>query len=317
VLADVKAGIDANGNIVAYSSTAFGHPYVPYSGTGSNEMALELTGMLPNPSSIGLGSVDTSQARYTIPNFLVLAKSLPPLNSGWLMASYLRRPLGPQNNFIAEQMIDELAHAAGMDPVAFRLQNLNPNLTLATQTGLRTIAVLKKLAEIANWTPRLAASQLSSANVVTGRGVAITGNQGVIAEISVNKKTGKIVPVHMYAVQDPGLAINPASIANQMSGNQVMASSRALFEQVSFNRTRVTSLDWVTYPIMRFTDAPKVTTAIVDRPDMPSSGAGEATQEPVAGAIANAFFDATGVRIRQAPMTPARVRAVLRAAGAA
>ena len=279
-------------------------------------MALELTGVLPAPSSIGLGSVDTSQTRYNIPNLRQLGKSLPPLNSGWLMASYLRRPMGPQNNFIQEQMIDELAHAAGMDPIAFRMQNLNATLNATTtQTGSRTIAVLQAMAKLANWTPRPAASQLSDANIVTGRGVAITGPQGVIAEIQVNKQTGKITATQMYAVQDPGLTINPASIENQMSGNQIMAASRALVEEVTFSKTRVTSLDFVGYPIMRFKDTPMVSTAIVNRPDMPSSGAGELVQEQPAAAIANAFFDATGVRIREAPMTPGRVRAVLKAAG--
>src|SRR5262249_49943395 len=114
-----------------------------------------------------------------------------------------------------------------------------------------------------------------------------------------------------------GLAINPASIENQMMGNQVMATSRALVEQVTFNKSRVTSLDWVSYPLLRFKDAPNVTAVVISRPDMPASGAGEATQEQPAAALANAFFDATGVRIRQAPMSPAHVRAVLKAAGAA
>ena len=203
-----------------------------------------------------------------------------------------------------------------MDPIAFRMQNLNATLNATTtRTGSRMIAVLQAMAKLANWTPRPAASQLSDANIVTGRGVAITGPQGVIAEIQVNKQTGKITATQMYAVQDPGLTINPASIENQMSGNQIMAASRALVEEVTFSKTRVTSLDFVGYPIMRFKDTPMVSTAIVNRPDMPSSGAGGLVEEQPAAAIANAFFDATGVRIREAPMTPGRVRAVLKAAG--
>jgi nicotinate dehydrogenase subunit B len=314
VLADVRAGIDSAGNIVAYEHTAFGHPQVPYSGTGAGETSLELTGV-PIPA-IGQGSVDTAQAtRYTIPNFRVTGKSVPSLK-GYLMTSFLRRPNQPQNMFMSEQMIDALAYAANMDPIAFRMQNLNVGLNASTtQTGARTQTVLQTLAQIANWQPRPAASQLAKDNVVTGRGVAITGVQGVIADIQVNKKTGKITATHMYAVQDPGLVINPASVENQMSGNQIMATSRAIVEGVAFTKTRVTSLDWVTYPILRFKDSPAVTTVVINRSDQVATGAGEATQEQPPAAIANAFFDATGVRLYEYPMTPARVRIALQAAG--
>src|SRR5437868_11250968 len=120
------------------------------------------------------------------------------------MTSHLRKPNGPQNMFVSEQTIDDLAHAAGMDPIAFRLQNLNATLNATTtQTGARTVTVLNTLAQLAKWQPRPAASQLSQADVVTGRGVAITGQQGLIAEVEVNKKTGKLRVTHIYVVQDP------------------------------------------------------------------------------------------------------------------
>ena len=114
---------------------------------------------------------------------------------------------------------------------------------------------------------------------------------------------------------DAGLSINPALVENQMTGAGVQAVSRALHETVTFNTTRVTSLDWVTYPILRFKDTPKVTTVVVQRKEQVPLGAGESGHPGIAPAIANAFFDATGVRIREAPMTPVRVRHVLRAAG--
>jgi CO/xanthine dehydrogenase Mo-binding subunit len=316
VVADIRAGIDAKGNIVAYDSIAFGHPQVPYAGTGANETSAELAGLARGPIGTGNVGVDAG-TRYTIPNFRVIGKSVPSLN-GYLMTSYLRRPNGPQNMFMSEQTVDELAHMANMDPIAFRLQNLNAGLNAATtQTGARTVTVLNTLAQLAKWQPRVAASQLSKGDVMTGRGVAITGQQGLIAEVEVNKKTGKLKVTHMYVVQEPGLVVNPASAENQLIGNMVMGASRAVVEAVKFSKVRVTSTDWVTYPILRFKDSPKVTTAMISRTDQPPSGVGEATHETVPAAIANAFFDATGVRIREYPMSPPVVRATLKAAGVA
>ena len=130
-----------------------------------------------------------------------------------------------------------------------------------------------------------------------------------------NKKTGKILVKHIYAAQDSGLIVNPAGVENQIVGQVVMNTSRALLEQVRFNTKRQTSLDWVTYPILRFKDAPKVTPIVINRPEIPMAGGGDHVMEHVPAAIANAFFDATGVRIREVPMTPARVRAALAARG--
>jgi CO/xanthine dehydrogenase Mo-binding subunit len=119
----------------------------------------------------------------------------------------------------------------------------------------------------------------------------------VVADIEVNKKTGTIIVKHSYAAMDVGLAVNPDLVANQIVGQQVMAASRALLEQVRFTRKSVTSLDWVSYPILRFQDAPKVTPIVVQRKDLPSEGAGEESQSALVAAVANAFFDATGVRL--------------------
>jgi CO/xanthine dehydrogenase Mo-binding subunit len=183
----------------------------------------------------------------------------------------------------------------------------------------RYLGVMSAVAEAANWQPRLAASNLSNATVVTGRGISAVPHAGttaaVVAEIEVNKKTGKIVVKHLYISQDAGLTVSPANANDQMIGGAIQATSRALHEQVNFDTGRVTSSDWVTYPILRFKDAPKVTPIVVQRPDKLAGGAGEVPMPSVVGAIANAFFDATGVRIRVAPMTPPRVRGVLDAAG--
>jgi len=221
----------------------------------------------------------------------------------------MRAPGANSALFASEQVIDELAHAANMDPLQFRLKNVNDP---------RWTAILNAVGAAAKWQPKVAASKLASANVVRGRGVAIGGyvgtRAGVVADIDVNKKTGKITVKHLYSSQDAGLTINPASVENQMAGGMVQMASRTLYEELKIGKKGVTGLDWVSYPIMRFKTSPAVTTVVVQRSDQPSTGSGEPASAPVAAAIANAFFDATGVRIRSVPMTPAVVRAVLAAA---
>jgi CO/xanthine dehydrogenase Mo-binding subunit len=131
----------------------------------------------------------------------------------------------------------------------------------------------------------------------------------------VNKTTGKIRVKHVYAAVAPGLVINPARVADQVIGTAVMGTSQALMEEVTFNRSNVTSLDWVTYPSLRFKDHPNVTPIVIQQLDAVPGGAGEEPISALFPAIANAFFDATGVRIRQVPMKPAVVRDVLTRAG--
>ena len=265
-----------------------------------------------HPSSPSPGAPNPSQ--YQVPAVRGLAKTMPIIKSGYPKTSYLRSPRSTGNAFAQEQIIDELAYAAGMDPVAFRKQNV------LQASADRLLAVLNAAAQAANWQPRVAASNLSDETVVTGRGVALQpSSSGVaaIAEIEVNKKTGKILPKHLYVAIDAGLAVNPDGVKNQVIGASVQATSWTLVEQVVYDTKRVTSLDWVTYPIIRFKDAPKVTPIVIQRPAEVATGAGEEAQPAVVGALANAFFDATGVRLRDAPMTPGRVRGVLNAAGAA
>jgi CO/xanthine dehydrogenase Mo-binding subunit len=180
--------------------------------------------------------------------------------------------------------------------------------------------VLQAVAKAANWQPRVPGQNVPTGNVVRGSGIAM-GTHGaspaaVVAEIEVNKKTGKIVAKHMYAGQDSGFVVNPGLVENQMSGNLIMGTSRALHEQVIFDKERISSVDWSTYPLLRFKDHPNVTTVIVNRPDKPSTGSGEPPQVAVGSAIANAFYHATGVRLHESPMTPGRVRAALAAAKA-
>jgi CO/xanthine dehydrogenase Mo-binding subunit len=303
---DLRAGIDAKGNIVGYDFGTWTHGWM------SVESSAELSG-IPLPASTRPGSADTSNSAsfYAIPNRRVIGRDVG-MQNGFMKGTYLRGPNAPQTLFASEQVIDQLAYEAKLDPVAFRTQNL--------PDGSRWQGVLDALAKAANWQPKVAGTGRGSGNVVTGRGIALGGfantQAGVAADIEVNKKTGKIVVKHLYAAQDAGLTVNPALVENQMSGCLVQGCSRALLEEVRFNKVRSTSLDWNSYPILRFKDSPNVTTVVVQRINEPSTGSGEPSTVAVAAAIGNAFFDATGVRLHSVPMSPARVRAALAAAKA-
>jgi nicotinate dehydrogenase subunit B len=310
-LMDLRGSVDAKGNIVAFDYTGFSSPLV---GTRTPQQLLGLPFI-----NLGRGQVDDSASgqQYEIPNRRLTGKTLPLLGN-YFKTSQLRSTSQPMN-FGTEIFMDELAYAAGMDPIAFRRQNVSKTYTD------RLLGVLNALAQAANWQPRVAASNLSRDTVVSGRGIAVSPRgssplisfAGAIADIEVNKKTGKIVVKHVYAAQDQGLAVAPAQIENQIVGQVVQATSHGLLEMVRFDTTRVTSLDWVSYPILRFKDSPKVTPIVVQRTDQVMSGAGDYVGAQVPNAIANAFFDATGVRIREAPMTPARVHGLLKAASVA
>ncbi|MGZ4390246.1 MAG: molybdopterin cofactor-binding domain-containing protein, partial [Gaiellaceae bacterium] len=298
-----RAAVDSGGKIVAYDYAARMVPYF------SVETSDETAGTPAPPGGLVFAEYSNMAGQYEVANRKVTTKGLP-LTKGYFKTTFLRAPSAPQALFASEQVIDELAYAAGIDPVAFRRLNIS-------KSDDRWIGVLNAVAQAANWQERVANSVKQSGTVVTGRGIALGGfansPTGVIAEIEVNLKTGKITAKHVYGAQDAGLAINPALVENQMEGSMVQGVSRALLEEVKFDKRRVTSLDWATYPALRFKDAPKITPVVVQRMDKPSTGSGEPTLAPVAAAIANAFFDATGVRVRQAPMTPGVVRAALKA----
>jgi CO/xanthine dehydrogenase Mo-binding subunit len=311
-MVDLKGGVDANGNIVALDYTGFQIPAM------STDPTSQHVGIPVDTSATGSADTTNSGTQYNIPNRRVTGKSLPLANN-YFKTSTLRAPQAPQTCFASEQLIDELAYAAKMDPYLFRLQNITSAQVNDGHDQWKDVLV--DVADLSGWknATRVANSIEQTGNIRTGRGIALGsygGSQaGVVAEISVNMATGKIAVGHAYSSQVSGMTVAPEQSENQMVGNMVMGSSRALLEEVVFNTERTTSLDWVSYPILRFKDSPRVTYRIVQRTDLASTGAGEPPMAPIAAAIANAFFDATGVRLREAPMTPARVRATLKAAG--
>ncbi len=302
-LAEVRAAIDADGKITAYTYDGWQH------GWHINETSTELAMQTP-PAERSTGSFSiivnrmSTGSMYRVPNRRVVSHAVPMV--GLLKGSPLRSPLDMALSFASEQTIDELAHAAKMDPLEFRRKNIGDT---------RWLGVLDAAAKAAGWTPRPAASRLSDANVVTGRGIAIGTHHvsygAAVAEIEVNKRTGTIIAKHLYGALDCGLTVNPALVENQIIGMMIQATSRMLKEEVAFDKNGVTSVDWVSYPVLRFAEHPNCTPVVVQRIEEPSSGAGEEVMGAAGAAIANALFDATGVRLRQYPLTPERVRAAL------
>jgi nicotinate dehydrogenase subunit B len=348
-LMDIRGAVDAKGNLLATDYTAYSIPFYVtdpttqqagrFNAVAARGSALEVEVPPTNsnaviPTDTDADTDDGTGTQYSLPHRRVTTKILPA--DRFFKCSFLRGPLGPQSVFGYEQMIDELAYAANMDPYQFRLQNIASNAFEAPRglpfTWDRWKKVLIEAARLADWQPRVAASNLSNENIVTGRGLALGGyaetKAAIVADIELNKKTGKILVKHVYGAQDTGLTVYPGGVENQADGSIVQGASRALFEEVTFNKKRVTSYDFFFYPIMRIKDTPTITYSIIQRTDIPSidsgtvaangvlaTGSGEAPTVPMAAAIGNAVFDATGVRIREAPMTAGRVRATLAAGG--
>jgi CO/xanthine dehydrogenase Mo-binding subunit len=302
-IGEVRAAADAAGKIVAYQ----------YDGWQHNRSGVETSAQLAlgTPAVAWPGSMAqqvsplTCGGQYDIPNLRLVNHEVPAL--AYLKAAWLRSPLDLSLAFASEQAIDQLAYLAKMDPYEFRQRNI---------TDARWRGVLDAAAQAAQWKPRRAASNLSSAKIASGRGIGLGTHLaswgGAVAEVEVNKETGRVAVKHLYGAIDAGLVVNPGIVENQIRGQLVQTASRMLMEEVTFNATNVTSLDWNSYPIIRFAECPEVTPVVVQRLDQKSSGAGEEVMAAAAAAIANAFFDATGARMEEFPFTPPRVLAALR-----
>jgi CO/xanthine dehydrogenase Mo-binding subunit len=314
-LADLRAAADANGKLVAFEYNAWNH-----SGGGMDTAMQLALGSPPAANAAGgfsaLFQVHLSQTdMYDVQNRLIVNHRVA--GGGYLRTGALRSPMDPSVFFAQEGMMDELACAARLDPYEFRKRNISHP---------RWLGVLKAATDAAKWTPRVAASKLSRSRVVTGRGIGLGThhlpmNQGdrityaaAVVDIEVDKGNGIVLAKHVYGAMDCGLAINPGIVESQIVGMAVHGASLALKEEVQFNRTNVTSLDWNTYQTLRFREHPDVTPIVVQQLHEKSSGAGEEVLPAVVAAIGNAFFDATGVRMREYPLTPRRVLAALKSA---
>jgi CO/xanthine dehydrogenase Mo-binding subunit len=225
-----------------------------------------------------------------------------------LRPSNIRAPGKVANSLAVEGFVDELAAAAAIDPVDMRLRSL---------TDPRGVEVLKRAAAMMNWQARPSPAPAAGGTVARGRGIAYVHykqQENYVAmgmEVAVDRASGKVRVERVVCAHDCGQMINPDGVKAQVEGCIIQTLSRALYEEVKFDRSRVTSTDWLSYPIMRFPDVPKLDIALIDRPAEQPLGAGEAASAPVAAALANAIFDATGARVRTAPFTPERVKAAL------
>jgi len=305
-LMDVKGGLRADGSVAGYDFAT------RYPSNGAPTLALLLTGTVaPVPAVFEMGD-RTAIPPYDYDNLRVVAHDMPPI----VRASWLRGVSALPNTFAHESYIDELAAEAGVDPIEYRLRYLKDK---------RAVDLVNAVAERAGWTPHPHRQEpVTEGDIVRGRGFAYAlyvhskfpgygaAWSAWIADVAVNKATGDVSVTRVVAGQDSGLMINPEGVRHQIHGNVIQSTSRALMEEVSFDRNAVTSREWGAYPIITFPDIPEIDVLMLPRQDQPPLGVGESASVPSAAAIANAIFDATGVRFREPPFTPERILRGLR-----
>jgi nicotinate dehydrogenase subunit B len=304
----VRAALDAAGNVIAYDflSKAFSRVDVDTNGSKPYDtLAGQLLGV-DLKSGDGFGIPAES---YGFANKRTGWEVIPPLldRASPLRTSHLRDPVGPHIHFASESFMDEVAAALDMDPIEFRLRYVKDP---------RDVAVIKAAAEKAGWQTRHSPRRDQTGDNVSGRGLAYAQRNGtrvaMIAEVDIHRRNGKIWVRKFTVAHDCGRIINPDGLRMTIEGNVVQGISRTLWEEVKFNNSNVTSVDWLSYPILDMTEAPdQIDVVLINHPEIAPSGAGEPSSRPVAAAIANAVFDATGVRIRRVPFSPDNVKSAL------
>ncbi len=303
-LLDISATISADGRILDWRTdmwiprTTKGMPNIPL-------LAPEAAG-IDHISGLNPGLVSQNgDPPYAADSIQVVAHWL---NHTPLRPAPIRSPGKPANCFAVESFVDELAAAAGADPVDFRLRGL---------TDPRAIDVIKRVAALVQWQPRPAPGNETKAGVARGRGISFVHykhSEAYVAmamEVAVERASGQIKVERVACAQDCGQIINPDGARGQVEGSILQTLSRVLMEEVMFDRERVVSVDWSSYPIMRFTDMPKLEIVLIDRPKEKPVGSGEAACSAVGAALGNAVFDATGVRLRTVPFTLERVKTAM------
>ena len=306
-LMQVNGGLNADGTVAAYDFQT------SYPSNASPTLALLLTRTIePVVQAFEMGD-RTARPPYDYANLRVAVNDMAPM----VRASWLRGVSALPNSFAHESYIDELATAAGVDPVEFRLRYLQDP---------RAAELLKATADKAGWQPHTTPkNQASEGEILNGQGVGYARYNhskwpgfgaawaAWVADVEVNRRTGEVHVRRVVVGHDAGTLINPAGVQHQIHGNVVQTTSRALLEEVKFNPKTgtVANLEWGSYPILNFRDVPVIDIVTMPRPGEPPLGAGESSSVPGTAAIANAIFDATGVRFRQPPFTPEVVLAGL------
>ena len=327
---DEKAGLDAHGNIIAWDHEAWSpvlgnRPVYSFPG---NVITGFLAGFQPEefrPRSPAPEPTNFSNNSNAVPSYVVGHVGGADHGAGTIKSERallhnvvspfwtgpLRSPQRLQNTFAHESFMDELAARAKADPVEFRLRHLSDQ---------RMVDVVKAAAKQANWDSRTSPKPrvASASGIATGRGISCVAYEGdngfsaMVAEVEVDLATGKLTVNRIVVSVDAGPISNPDGLRNQCEGGALQGMSRALGEEVTWDDHTVTSIDWKTYHSLPLGFAvPKLEVVLLNRPDMPATGAGETAITVVAGALGNAIFDATGARIRQVPFTPERIKAAL------
>jgi nicotinate dehydrogenase subunit B len=301
----VQAGLDEQGNITAWDYHVYSFSHIARARFAGQLIASQLINRQPFPDGrFSLGAERNAPTNYRFQRQRVTVHFLShtPLRS-----SAMRSLGGAENTFANESFMDELAAAVGEDPLQFRLRYLDDP---------RAIDVLHAAAEKADWEAR-PSPRLGQGDVLEGRGLAFVRYENeealvaCIAEVEVERNTGVVRAKRIVVAQDCGLIINPDGVENQIEGNVIQSLSRTLKEEVQFDEYRIKSVDWDTYPILKFSEVPEVEVVLLNRPDQPALGVGEPSTCTTAAAVANAIFDATGARLRQIPFTPERVKAAM------
>jgi len=323
----IKGGLDAAGNLVAldYNARAADYNHVGYNEHDTVLIAQLMGIRRAKPAE---GSAANPSEMYAIPHRRMATHvvSLPLVWETPLRTGNLRDPNGPQSTFASESFIDELAAAAKADPMEFRMKLLTAS---TTEDGgfrrARSIAALKAVADAYGWDHRSSPKPRGAGEILTGRGMAYAfRGQTVVAEIAeveVNRRTGHVWVKRLVCAHDCGLVINPESLRHTIECAMLHSLSRTLHEEVQFDTEKVTSVDWNSHPTLTHADAPeKIDVVLVNgdpnpnRSDLPPYGAGEAACKPLLAAVANAIYDATGVRLRRIPFRAPRVLTALKAA---
>jgi CO/xanthine dehydrogenase Mo-binding subunit len=304
-----KVGLDATGKIIAYEniSKAFSRQNVATNeGRAADVLAGHLLGVPLKPEQI----FEIPVASYTFEHQRRGWEIVPPLmdRASPMRTTHLRDPYGPPILFGSESFMDEVAAATHVDPVDFRLHYL---------THPRDREAVRIAAEHFGWDKRPSPrNDQKDADVAVGRGIAFrrhfTTFIGLVAEVRVHRKTGVIEPIRYVCAHDVGLIVNPDTLHHVIDRQLVYGTSRTFFEELKFDENRVTSVDWLSYPVL-FADfpLPKIDIVLINRPEEAPSGAAEMALGLVPAAVGNAVFDATGVRLRRVPFTPERVKAAL------
>lgn len=302
---EVLGWLDAQGNVVAWDYHVWSASHTNRPRVANQLITAQLLTRQPAPPSrFSFGAERNAPTNYAFPTQRV---TVHYVSNSFLHVSSFRTLGGMQNTFANESFMDELATAAGVDPLEYRLRYL---------TEPREREVLEAAARKANWESR-PSPRKDIGSVAEGLGLAFAryeNDQAIvacIAEVQVERASGIVHVKRIVVAHDCGLIINPDGVKNQIEGNVIQALSRALKEEVKFNEMRITTTDWATYPILTFSETPEIEIVLINRSDQPALGAGEPSTVTTAAAVANAIFDATGIRLRQIPFTPERVREAL------